>query len=42
MSSNYNSRRRAPEIMVSGDSMHQVRRREEYADLSKGESIFPE
>jgi diaminopimelate decarboxylase len=39
MSSNYCSRPRAPEVMVSGDRFEVVRRRETYEDLNKGESI---
>ena len=39
MSSNYNSRPRAPEVMVEGDRFYIVRKRETYADLIKGESI---
>jgi diaminopimelate decarboxylase len=39
MSSNYNSRRRAAEVMVKGDSFEIIREREEYSDLVKGEKI---
>lgn len=39
MSSNYNSRRRVPEIMVKGAQVMVVRQRETYDDLIKGESI---
>lgn len=39
MSSNYNSRPRAPEVMVEGDRFYIVRKRETYADLIRGESI---
>jgi diaminopimelate decarboxylase len=39
MSSNYNSRRRVPEIMVKGDQVMVVRERETYEDLIKGEKI---
>jgi diaminopimelate decarboxylase len=39
MASNYNSRPRTPEIMVKGDRILVVRRRETYEDLIKGESI---
>lgn len=39
MSSNYNSRRRIPEVLVKGDQYHIVRRREEYKDLIRGEVI---
>lgn len=39
MSSNYNSRPRAAEILVDGDSVHLVRRRETIDSLFEGESI---
>lgn len=42
MSSNYNARRRAAEIMVDGDKAHLVRKREEYIDLWRDEHILPE
>ncbi len=41
MSSNYNSRPRAAEIMVDGASTHVVRARESFATLVDGESILP-
>jgi diaminopimelate decarboxylase len=41
MSSNYNSRPRAPEVMVDGSSMHVVRQRETLADMLRGESCLP-
>ncbi|MDH3994504.1 MAG: diaminopimelate decarboxylase, partial [Gammaproteobacteria bacterium] len=41
MSSNYNSRGRAPEIMVDGDSVHLVRERESIADIMRTESCLP-
>jgi len=41
MSSNYNSRGRAPEIMVDGNSVHLVRRREAVADILRGETRLP-
>ena len=41
MSSNYNSRGRAPEIMVDGSSVHLVRRRESVADILRGETRLP-
>ncbi len=41
MSSNYNSRPRAPEVMVDGDRYHLVRRRETIADLLALESRLP-
>jgi diaminopimelate decarboxylase len=37
MSSNYNARPRAPEVMVRGDQYYVVRERETYADLIRGE-----
>jgi diaminopimelate decarboxylase len=41
MSSNYNSRPRIPEVLVSEGSFHVIRRREEYADLIRNE-VIPE
>ncbi|EIC23240.1 diaminopimelate decarboxylase [Thiorhodovibrio frisius] len=41
MSSNYNSRPRAPEVMVDGDQVHLIRERERIADLFAGESCLP-
>lgn len=41
MSSNYNSRGRAAEIMVDGDRVHCIRQREQFADLIRGESVLP-
>jgi len=41
MSSNYNSRPRAAEVMVSGTDARLVRRRERVEELYAGESIFP-
>ncbi|MBU2591520.1 MAG: diaminopimelate decarboxylase, partial [Nitrospinae bacterium] len=41
MSSNYNSRRRAAEVLVSGDTYNIVRERESLEDLTRGE-IIPE
>ena len=41
MSSNYNSRGRAPEIMVDGAAMYLVRPRETLADLIRGETCLP-
>lgn len=41
MSSNYNSRGRAPEVMVDGSDMHLVRPRETLADLIRGETCLP-
>ena len=42
MGSNYNSRPRACEVMVDGDSAHVVRRRERVAELFAGESVLPD
>lgn len=39
MSSNYNSRPRAAEVMVMKDRFHVVRERESYRDLVKGETL---
>lgn len=41
MSSNYNSRPRAAEVMVDGDQAHLVRRRERISDLFAGEETLP-
>jgi diaminopimelate decarboxylase len=41
MSSNYNSRARAVEVMIDGDRAYQVRRRETVAELFAGESALP-
>jgi diaminopimelate decarboxylase len=41
MSSNYNSRARAAEIMVDRDRFHLVRQRESIEDLFRGESLLP-
>ena len=41
MSSNYNSRPRAAELMVDGDRYHVVRRRETIEDLFAGETVLP-
>ncbi|HEC11946.1 MAG TPA: diaminopimelate decarboxylase [Acidiferrobacteraceae bacterium] len=41
MSSNYNSRPRAPEVLVDGDEYHVVRRRETLDDLFRTESLLP-
>ncbi len=42
MSSNYNTRTRAPEIMVDGSTVHLARRRETYSDLLALESCLPD
>ena len=41
MSSNYNTRPRAAEVMVDGDRYHVVRKRERVPDLFAGESMLP-
>jgi diaminopimelate decarboxylase len=41
MSSNYNSRSRAAEIVVDGDRHYQVRARETIADQMRGETLLP-
>ncbi|HSD96280.1 MAG TPA: diaminopimelate decarboxylase [Sulfuricaulis sp.] len=41
MSSNYNTRPRAPEVMVDGNRFHVVRRRETVAELMAPESLLP-
>ena len=41
MSSNYNSRPRAAEVVVDGDRYHVVRKREQVRDLFAGESVLP-
>jgi len=39
MSSNYNTRPRAAEVMVDGDKVYEIRQREKVADLFALESI---
>jgi diaminopimelate decarboxylase len=41
MSSNYNTRGRAAEVMVDGDRVHLIRKREAVADLFALESLLP-
>ena len=41
MSSNYNTRPRAAEVMVDGDAVHLVRERETVKHLMAGESLLP-
>lgn len=41
MASNYNSRPRVAEIMVDGDKVHEIRKRESIEDLMNGESLLP-
>ena len=42
MSSNYNTRTRAAEVMVDGDKAYVVRKREEVKDLFAGETVLPQ
>ena len=42
MSSNYNTRPRAAEVMVDGSQVHLVRRRETVAELYSGEQVLPQ
>jgi len=42
MSSNYNARPRACEIMVDGDRFHQIRARESIEELFAKESVLPD
>ncbi len=42
MSSNYNARRRAAEVIVDGDNVHLVRKRETFSDLWRDEKVLPE
>ncbi|QTF92628.1 diaminopimelate decarboxylase [Halomonas sp. BM-2019] len=42
MASNYNSRPRPAEVMVDGDAVHLVRRRERLEELWAGETLLPE
>ena len=41
MASNYNTRPRAAEVMVDGDTVYVVRQRETLDDLLRGESVLP-
>ena len=41
MSSNYNSRPRAAEVLVDGDRSYLVRQREQWQDLWRGEQLVP-
>ena len=41
MSSNYNTRPRAAEVLVDGDQVHLVRERESLASLYAGEHLLP-
>ena len=40
MSSNYNARQRAAEVMVDGDAFHVIRERESTASLFSGEHLL--
>ena len=42
MSSNYNTRPRAPEIMVDGEDVHLIRERETIADMMRTENCLPQ
>jgi diaminopimelate decarboxylase len=42
MSSNYNSRGRAVEVMIDDDKAYVIRQRETVADLVRGEALLPE
>jgi diaminopimelate decarboxylase len=42
MSSNYNTRSRAAEVMVDGKQAHLVRQREELSSLWALENVLPE
>jgi len=41
MAGNYNSRTKPPELMVDGDQVHIVRRRETVEELVNGEAVLP-
>ncbi len=41
MSSNYNSRPRAAEVLIDGDVVHLARQREQWDDLWRGEQLLP-
>jgi diaminopimelate decarboxylase len=41
MSSNYNTRPRAAEVVIDGSRMHEVRARERIEQLFEGESLLP-
>ena len=41
MSSNYNTRARAAEVMVDGDRHYCIREREQFSDLIRGEKLLP-
>jgi diaminopimelate decarboxylase len=41
MSSNYNTRPRAAEVMIDGDQYFEIRQREKVVDLFALESVLP-
>jgi diaminopimelate decarboxylase len=41
MSSNYNTRGRAAEVLIDGDQVHLIRKRETAADTFQGEHLVP-
>ncbi len=41
MSSNYNTRCRAAEVLIDGDAFHLIRERETFEDLIRGEKLLP-
>lgn len=41
MASNYNSRPKPPEVMIDGDQLHVVRRRETQEELTQSEAVLP-
>ena len=41
MSSNYNSRNRAAEVMIDGDKLHLIRERENFEHQIRGEQLLP-
>lgn len=42
MASNYNSRPRVAELMVDGEEVHEIRKRESIEDLMNGENLLPD
>ncbi len=42
MAGNYNSRLRPAEVLIDGETAHIIRQREEFDDLTRGESLLPE
>ncbi len=41
MSSNYNTRNRAAEVMVDDNQIHLIRKRETIVDQLRGETVLP-